>query len=284
MLEYAAVFKFIDVRRIIFTLLAADAALAAVSCKIALTVRELLHRNETLIPAFPASVRTGLGLKAAKLLRSEKRRVLRSRFKCKNCCPIGPHEARNIGTNDFLSDEVLKRAQDCIVVERPPLHDNMVAESGDILQLHHLEQCIFNNGKSNARRDVGDLRPLFLCLLDFRVHKDRTARSEVNGRLCIDRLARELSRSHMQPLGEVLDERTAARRTRLVECDISDTAVLHEKALHVLSANIQHKADLRAELLRGTQMGKSLHLSAVCMQRSLHDRLTVSCCHCACDV
>ena len=88
----------------------------------------------------------------------------------------------------------------------------------------------------------------------------------------------------MQPLGKVLDEGAAARRTRLVERDVADAAVLDEEALHVLSADVEHKAHLGAELLCSAQVGKGLHLTAVRMECRLDNRLAVACRHSTCDV
>ena len=45
----------------------------------------------------------------------------------------------------------LHRAQHCIVVERAALHDDMVAERRDILELHDLEQRILYDGERDAR-------------------------------------------------------------------------------------------------------------------------------------
>ena len=38
---------------------------------------------------------------------------------------------------------------------------------------------------------------------------------------------------------------------------------MHEKAFHILPADVKHEAYLRTKFLRRTQMGKRLHLSAV---------------------
>ena len=52
----------------------------------------------------------------------------------------------------------------------------------NILQLHDLKESILYDRKSNARRNVGDLRPLLLRLLDLGIHEDRAARAEIDGR------------------------------------------------------------------------------------------------------
>ena len=86
------------------------------------------------------------------------------------------------------------------------------------------------------------------------------------------------------PLGEVLDERAAARRARLVERDVADVAVLDEEAFHVLAADVEHERDLGAELLRRAQVRERLDLAAVRMDAGLYNGLAVARRHAAGDV
>ena len=88
----------------------------------------------------------------------------------------------------------------------------------------------------------------------------------------------------MQPLGEVLDERAAARRARLVERDVADVAVLDEEAFHILAADVEHERDLGTELLRRAQVRERLDLAAVRVDAGLHDGLAVARRHAAGDV
>ena len=152
----------------------------------------------------------------------------------------------------------------------------MVAERAHVLELHDLEQRILDDGERDARRDVGDLCALFLRLLDLRIHEDRAARAEVDGRFRADGELCKLGRRHVQALGEVLDERAAARRARLVERDVADAAVFDEEAFHVLPADVEHERDLRAELLRRAQVGERLDLAAVRMDAGLHNGLAIT--------
>ena len=80
----------------------------------------------------------------------------------------------------------------------------------------------------------------------------------------------------MQALGEVLDERAAARRARLVERDVADAAIFDKEALHVLSADVEHERDLGAEFLCCAQVGKRLDLAAIRMDTGLHDGLAIA--------
>ena len=126
--EYTPILEFVDVRRIVLVLFAADTAFTAIAREVALAVRELLHRDEALIATFAAAIGAGLGLECAKLIRPEERRSLRPRLKREDRRAICTHEPRDVGTNDILADDVLKCTQNRIVVERPALHDDVLAE------------------------------------------------------------------------------------------------------------------------------------------------------------
>ena len=93
--------------------------------------------------------------------------MLCARLQRKNSRAVCSHEPCNIRSNNILADQVLKRAQDGIVVKCPALYDNMVAKRRDILELHDLEQCVLDNRERNACRDIGDFCPLLLRLFDF---------------------------------------------------------------------------------------------------------------------
>ena len=160
----------------------------------------------------------------------------------------------------------------------------MWSPSAETSLLHDLEQRVLDDRECDACRDIGNLRPLLLRLLDLRVHEDSAARAEVDGCLCIHRPLRKLCGRHVQPLGKVLDEGAAARRARLVQRDIADAAVLHEEAFHILTADVEHEADIGAEFLRRAQMGKGLNLAAVRVKRRLDNRLAVARRHRACDM
>ena len=275
--EETAVLVLVDVRRLVLVrLLAADAAFAAVAREILAAVREFLHRDQALVAAALAAVRARLHIEMLEFARREQRRLLAPRFEREDGRAIRAHDACDVGTDDVAVQEFFHAAQHGIVVERAALHDDMVAERAHVLELHDLEQCILDDGERDARRDVSDLRALFLRLLDFRIHEDRAARAEVDRRFRADGQLCKLGRRHVQALGEVLDERAAARRARLVERDVADAAVLDEEALHVLPADVEHKRDLGAEFLRGTQMRKRLDLAAVRMDAGLHNGLAIT--------
>ena len=279
-LEQTLVLVLVDVRRVGVLLLAADAALAAVAREVLAAVRELLHRDQALVAAAAAAVGARRDREMVELIWRQQARLLRAGFFCglhrEDGRTVGAHQARDIGADDVTVQEFLHAAQHGVVVECAALHDDVVAELADILELHDLEERILDDGERDAGRDVGDVSALFLRLLDLRVHEDRAARAEVYGGLRVDGFGRELRRRHVQALGEVLDEGAAAGRARFVERDVADTAVLDEEALHVLAADVEHEGDIRAEFLCRPQVCERLDLAAVSMQGSLDNGLTIA--------
>ena len=149
--EEALVLVIVDVRRLpILALRLANAALTAVAREVLAAVAELLHGDQALIAAMPATIRTRRYRKVFQRIGSEYRRALKPLLLCENRRAIRAHETRDIGTHDITLDELFHRAQDSIVVERAALHDDMLAKLLDILELHDLKERVLDDGKSDA--------------------------------------------------------------------------------------------------------------------------------------
>ena len=275
--EHALILIGIDVRHIRRgTRLPPDAALTAVAREILASVRELLHRYEALVSAPIATVGARLHIKIRQFRRRKDGRPAAARFQRKDSRTIGSHESGNIGADDLPMQELFHGAHHSVIVECAALHHNMIAQGSYILELHDLEQRVFDDGKRNACRDVPHLGALFLRLLHLGIHEHRAARAKVYGSLGREGLAGELRRRHVKPLRKVLDKGSAARRACLIECDIANRAILHEEAFHILPANIQHKRDLGTEFLRRPKMCKGFYLSPIRMKRRFHDGLAIA--------
>ena len=95
----------------------------------------------------------------------------------------------------------------------------MLAERVGAGHFDDLKQRILDDGVGQTGRDIGDGRALLLRLLDLRVHKDRTARAQIDRVFCEKRLAGEVLYGYAERFGESLDEGAAARGTGLVELD-----------------------------------------------------------------
>ena len=77
--------------------------------------------------------------------------------------------------------------------------------------------------------------------------------------------------------GEAFDEAAAARRTRFVQHDVVDNAILHTQAFHVLPANVQDEFHARQHLLRTAQVRHRLYLAGIHPQRLEQQSLAVTC-------
>ena len=76
--------------------------------------------------------------------------MLRSGLHGQNSRTISAHKPRDIRTDDRTVQKFFHAAQHGIIVKRTALHHNMIAQIAHILQLHDLEQCIFDHRKRNA--------------------------------------------------------------------------------------------------------------------------------------
>ena len=96
-------------------------------------------------------------------------------------------------------------------------------------------------------------------MLDFGIHEDRAAGSQVAGRLGQDGFLGELGSGEAQRVGKGLDERAAARRTGFVQLDPVQDPVLDEHGFHVLTSDIEDEINFRAYLLGCRVMRQRFH-------------------------
>jgi hypothetical protein len=81
------------------------------------------------------------------------------------------------------------------------------------------------------------------------------------GMLAADGRLGELLHGHAHGVGEVGDERAAARRAGLVEHDVLDDAILDLEALHVLPADVEDEVHVGHEGLGAAEVGDGLDLA-----------------------
>ena len=81
---------------------------------------------------------------------------------------------------------------------------------------------------------------------------------------------------HVDRLRVGLDEGTAAGRTRLIEHDMINRAVLDAHALHVLSADVEDKINTGQEFLRRLVMRHRLDNPVVRIKAGLDQPLPIS--------
>ena len=186
------------------------------------------------------------------------------------------HHARDVRAGDVRPGDLLERAQDGLVVERPTLHDDVMSQLLGGGELDDLIERVFDDGIGKARGDIRDGRALLLCLLDVGVHEHGAARAEVDGVPSEERRLREVLRRVAEGVGEVLDKRAAAGRARLVEHDAVDRAALETDALHVLPADVEHAIDRRVKKRGGGAVCDRLHLTLVEGEGRLEQRLAIA--------
>ena len=83
------------------------------------------------------------------------------------------------GRTASTAGDLLKTAENRIVVEGTALHDHVFSEVGGVGNLDNLKQGIFDDGVSQSGRDIRNGSALFLRLFDVGVHEYSTAGTEV---------------------------------------------------------------------------------------------------------
>ena len=204
-----------------------DLFLAAVAGDIPPSAREGVDRQQTVVlAAAAAGGRAGVGQVADLLEREDRRRTSVVVFTRDERRAERPHHPGDIGADHVDPGDLLERTENGVVVEGAALRDDVPSERTRVGQANDLVERVFDDRIRKPRRDVGNRCALLLRLLDLRVHEDGAARAEVDRRLRGDRLAGELLRRKSERFGEVLDERTAPRRARLVQHNAVDRSAL----------------------------------------------------------
>ncbi len=91
----------------------------------------------------------------------------------------GTHDTGDIRADASQSADLLKTAENRVVVEGTALYDHVFAELGGVGNLDNLKQGVFDDGVSQSGGDIGDGSALFLRLFDLGVHENSTAGTEV---------------------------------------------------------------------------------------------------------
>ena len=188
----------------------------------------------------------------------------------------GPHDARNIRTDDLHLRDFLKGAQHRLVVEGSALNHNVPPQFPGVRQLDDLEQSVFDYAVSQAGGNIGNLRPLLLGLLDVGIHEYGAAGPQIDGMFRKQRLPCETGGGIAQGGGEIFNEGTAAGGTGLVEHHGGDGVVAQADALHVLTPDVQHTVHRRVEELCRRGMGDGFHLPVIQAKSGFQQRLAVT--------
>ena len=100
-----------------------------------------------------------------------------------------------------------------------------------------------------------------------RQHEYRAAGTEVDGTLGQEGCLRKFLNGHLQRFCKGVEEGAAARRAGFVEQDVFDVAVFDAAALHILSADVEKKIDVRAKRGCGLIVGNRFDFAKIEVQR-----------------
>ena len=155
---------------------------------------------------------------------------------------VGTHHLGHVASRHFLAGEHLESPYHGVVFHGAALHHYARAKVVVAMQLEHLEQAVAHHRVAQSCRYVLHRGALTHHLLHLRVHEHRAACAEVARLVGMARGLGEVIYLIAQSLGESLNERSAARRARLVELHACHGAVVHENGFHVLSADVEDEA------------------------------------------
>ena len=196
----------------------------------------------------------------------------------------GSHNTGDIRTNDLMACNFLKGPQYSVVIEGAALHDDLVSHFGVIPDLDDLLQGILDDRIRQTCRNIADTGPLFLCLLDTRIHEYSTAGTQVNRIRSHQCFGRKILDLHIQRLREIFQEGTATGRTGLIQQNILNHLILNPNTFHVLTANIQDKGDARQEMFGRFIVSHGFNLAHVCVVGSLNQFFSISGDTSLCDI
>ena len=152
----------------------------------------------------------------------------------------------------------------------------MIAQFFRIFYLKNLVKGIFNNRVSKACCDILYRSTFFLSLLNFRVHKYGTTRTQVDWQGCQQTFLRELVDWNAQTGCECIDEGTTTRGACFVQYDIFDIAITDLTAFHILTADVQDKGNIRAEVTSCTIVSHCFYFTNIDAKGAFKERFAVT--------
>ena len=262
--EHALLLEGHHVRRAVPVGVAAEAAFTAVAGDMPSPAGEFVDREQAVVLT-AAAARRGCGIgEGDDLLETEHRGLLPvPAVPCDQRRAESAHDARNVGAGGLHTRDLLKGAQDSLVVKGAALDHDMAAEFFGIGELDDLVQGVFDDRVGKARGDVRHRRAFLLGLLDVGVHEHRAPRPEVHRVRRVQGLPGKGLGRVAEGTGKVFDEGAAAGGAGLIQEHRIHGAVSELDALHVLPADIQYAVNLRVEESRRRAVGDGLHFALI---------------------
>ena len=183
------------------------------------------------------------------------------------CRTNGTHFARIRRTGHRLSQILFQCTQHRIIFEGAALYDNLFAEHSGIGYAHNFCEYIADNRAAQPRHNILRCASVFLFRDNRTVHKHGAAAAQIGG---LPRTKRRIGNAidrNSQCRCKSLQERTAAGRTGFIQRDIGHNTAVNPHGFHVLSADIQHKADIRHIRLCRGGMSDGLYRVIICAKR-----------------
>ena len=180
------IFVIEKVRDMILVLFLSKSALTAVSTDVFTAAGEFVDGQTTVVGTSAAVCHGGGVLEAVDLIDGKHGGffTLLIALPCDQSSTEGTHDPGDIRADGLAVGNLLKAAENCVIIEGTTLYNDMFAKLGSIGNLDNLVEGVFDNGVGKTSGDIGNLSAFLLGLLNFGIHKYSTACSKINGMFC----------------------------------------------------------------------------------------------------
>ena len=180
------IFVIEKVRDMILVLFLSKSALTAVSTDVFTAAGEFVDGQTTVVGTSAAVCHGGGVLEAVDLIDGKHGGffTLLIALPCDQSSTEGTHDPGDIRADGLAVGNLLKAAENCVIIEGTTLYNDMLAKLGSIGNLDNLVEGVFDNGVGKTSGDIGNLSAFLLGLLNFGIHKYSTACSKINGMFC----------------------------------------------------------------------------------------------------
>ena len=161
-------------------------------------------------------------------------------------------------------------------MEGAALHHDATAHIFGAGQLDDLEEGVFDHGIGKTCRNIRHRGALFLGLLHIGIHEHGAAGAQIHRMGCIEGFRGKIRGSIAQRCSKILDKRTAAGGTGLVEDHIVHHTIMEADVLHVLTADVQHAVHGRVKEAGSGGVGHCLHLTLIQREGRFQQTLAVA--------
>ena len=123
---------------------------------------------------------------------------------------VGSHDSCYVRSYDFPAQNFFYGSEHRFIIESSALNHDFFSGFVRVAQLYHFVEGVLYDGIGKSGGYIAYIRPLFLRLLDHRVHEHRAAGSQVHRILGLNAYLGEVLHLHIHRFGVSLYERAAA--------------------------------------------------------------------------